>query len=222
MEKRGISFGLKKLTFTAALLATFGSNAVQAQDQGWYMGIGIGQSKAKQIASCSDLGALLTPSSSCSTEDTSSGKKLFGGYQFDQYVAVEAGYVDLGKFTLSASNNFPSPPPLFTASGSDTVKGYSVDAVGTWPITAEFALLGRIGVFRWTLEDSATASAVTTVSTSDKATGTGADFGVGAKYDFDKNMGVRAEFQRFKSIGNNTTGKSDVDLISASFVYRFR
>ena len=42
------------------------------------------------------------------------------------------------------------------------------------------------------------------------------------KYDFYKNMGVRAEFQRFKSIGDSTTGKADVDLISASVVYRFK
>jgi OOP family OmpA-OmpF porin len=100
-----------------------------------------------------------------------------------------------------------------------------VDAVGTWPITPEFAVLGRIGLFLWKLEASASiafSNPLTPCCTSETATGTGADFGVGVKYDFDKDMGVRAEFQRFTSIGNDSTGKSDVDLISASFVYRFR
>jgi OOP family OmpA-OmpF porin len=101
--------------------------------------------------------------------------------------------------------------------------GFSFDAVGTWPIDAQFGLIGRIGFFAWTLDDSATASGGgISASTSDKPTGTSLDFGVGVKYDFDKNIGVRAEFQRFQSIGNDTTGKSDVDLISASVVYRFR
>jgi OOP family OmpA-OmpF porin len=93
----------KKLTFTAALLVTFGSSVAHAQDQGWYMGIGVGQSKAKDVGSCSDLQALTPSTVSCSTKDTSTGTKLFGGYQFNQYVAAEASYVDLGKFTLSAS-----------------------------------------------------------------------------------------------------------------------
>jgi len=60
------------------------------------------------------------------------------------------------------------------------------------------------------------------LSTSDKPTGTSADFGAGVKYDFQKKVGAQAEFQRYASIGNDSTGKSDVDLISASIVYRFQ
>lgn len=214
-----------KLNFIAAILVTFGSSVVHAQDQGWYIGIGVGQSKAKDVGNCSDLQALTPSTVSCSIKDTSTGAKLFGGYQFNQYVAVEAGYVDLGKFTLSAS--VPNPSPFNSASATNKVSGFSLDAVGTWPITPEFAVLGRIGLFLWKLEAS-TSIAVppppppVQCCTSDNVTGTGAAFGVGAQYDFSKDIGVRAEFQRFASIGNDTTGKSDVELISASFVYRFR
>jgi OOP family OmpA-OmpF porin len=213
---------IKKLFFiAAALVVMLGSGGLYAQDQGWYMGIGIGQSKAKQVGSCSDLNGVLNPGFSCSIKDTSTGAKLFGGYQFNQYVAAEGSYVNLGKFTMSANGTVGATS--VTASGSDKPSGFSVDAVGTWPITPEFGVLGRIGVFRWTLDDSASVSGGgISLSTSNKPTGTSADFGVGAKYDFAKNMGVRAEFQRFKSIGNSTTGKSDVDLLSVSFVYRFR
>ena len=214
----------EKPVFTVALLlVTLGSSAVHSQDQGWYMGIGVGQSKAKEMGSCSDLNGVLSPGFSCSAKDTSTGAKLFGGYRFNQYVAAEVSYVDLGKFTMSANGTLFATSNPTTAVASDEPSGFSVDAVGTWPITPEFAVLGRIGVFRWILDDSASVSnSVFTVGTHDKPTGMSADFGVGAKYDFDRKMGVRAEFQRFTSIGNGTTGKSDVDLISASLVYRFR
>jgi OmpA-OmpF porin, OOP family len=216
----------KKLTFIAALLVAFGSSAVHAQDQGWYMGIGVGQSKAPDV-NCSDLDGSLgfpTAGASCSAEDTSTATKLFAGYQFNRYVAVEAGYVNLGKFTFSA--NKPTNPFGFTADVSDKASGFGIDAVGTWPITPEFGLLGRIGLFRWTLDASATLTTQfaggANGSASEKATGIDVAFGVGAKYDFSENLGLRAEFQRFKNVGNDTTGKEDVDLISASFVYRFR
>jgi hypothetical protein len=60
------------------------------------------------------------------------------------------------------------------------------------------------------------------IDVSNKPSGNSLDFGVGVKYDIDGNIGVRAELQRFQGIGNSTTGKSDVDSISASLVYRFR
>ena len=59
-------------------------------------------------------------------------------------------------------------------------------------------------------------------SASDKPKGVSLDFGVGVKYDFDRDIGIRGEFERFTNIGNDTTGKSDIDLISASILYRFR
>ena len=204
----------------AAVLLTLGSSVVYAQDQGWYMGGGIGQSKANNIGSCSDI---FDSVNSCSIKTTDTGWKLFAGYQVNQHVAFEASYVDLGTFAISGSGLIGGSAGVFNASGSDKPTGFSFDAVGTWPINAQFGLIGRIGFFAWSLDATANASnGGTSVSASDKPTGTSVDFGVGVKYDFDKNLGVRAEFQRFASIGNDTTGKSDVDLVSASVVYRFK
>jgi OOP family OmpA-OmpF porin len=219
---------IEKGLFAAVAVLMLGGNAALAQDRGFYLGGGIGKTKANNAGSCSDLDTVFLPGFSCSSNDTSTGWKLFAGYQFNRYFAAEAGYVDLGNFKISASGNFagpPFPPGPGTASGSDKAKGFSFDAVGTLPINEQFGLIGRIGVLAWTLDASTNAAqtnAVPTlsVSESDKATGTGLDFGVGVKYDFDKNIGVRAEFQRFKSIGNDTTGKSDIDLISVGILYR--
>jgi OOP family OmpA-OmpF porin len=216
---------IRKILPVAALLPALWAGAAQAQSQGWYIGAGVGQSKANN-ASCSDLSGVFDPGFSCSSNDTDTGWKLFAGYQFNPNFALEGGYVDLGNFKASASGTVAAIP--VTASGSNKASGFSFDAVGTLPVSEEFGLIGRIGVFAWTLDSTATASGGgvgppgTTASASDKPSGTGLDFGLGVKYDFNSVVGVRAEWQRFKSIGDDTTGKSDIDLLSASLVYRFR
>jgi len=210
----------------SALIAALACGTVQAQSQGWYIGAGAGQSKANNPASCSDLSGVFDPVNfSCTSNDTSTGWKLFAGYQFNPKFALEGTYVDLGNFKISASGSVIGLPA--TASGSDKASGLSFDAVGALPIGEQFGLIGRIGVFAWMLDSSANVSVPgaapgNSTSTSDKPSGVSLDVGVGAKYDFTQNVGVRAEWQRFASIGNSDTGKSDIDLISASLVYRFK
>ena len=219
---------IAKALIGSSLVIAFAAPAC-AQTQGWYIGGGIGQSKANNAGGCSDLNGVFLPGFDCTSNDTSTGWKLFAGYQLNEHLALEAGYVDLGNFKISASGNFagpPLPPGPGTASGSDKATGFSLDAVGTLPINEQFGLIGRIGIFAWTLDASSSAAQTgavnpLSVSTSDKPSGTSLDFGVGVKYDFNRDVGVRAEFQRFQSIGNDNTGKSDIDLISASLLYRF-
>ena len=215
---------ISKALIGSSLLIALAAPAC-AQTQGWYIGGGIGQSKANNAGGCSDLSGVFDPGFSCTSNDTSTGWRLFAGYQLNDHFALEGGYVDLGDFKISANGTVLLNPA--TASGSDKASGFSFDVVGTLPINEQFGLLGRIGVFAWTLDASATATRSggipnPTVSVSDKPTGTSLDFGVGVKYDFYKDLGVRAEYQRFQSVGNDNTGKSDIDLISASLVYRFK
>lgn len=211
---------IKKLSFGAVALCMFSSwGEVHAQDQGFYVGGSVGQSRANDVGNCSDIFDIIN---SCSVKTTDTGWRLFAGYQFNQYVAIEGSYVELGTFTISGSGRIAGTPVFGNATGSDKANGISLDAVGTLPVNAQFGLIGRIGLFAWTLDASATASGVgISASTSDKPTGTSLDYGVGVKYDFAKNLGIRGEFQRFTKIGNDTTGKSDIDLISASILYRF-
>jgi OOP family OmpA-OmpF porin len=209
----------RKLLYIATVLIMFGSGEVCAQEKGFYMGASLGQSRANNLGSCSDIFDIVN---SCSVKSTDTGWRLFGGYQFNKHVAGELSYVDLGKFTVSGFGRVAGTPVFADASGSDKVNGFSFDAVGTLPIDVGFGLIGRIGLFAWTLDASASASGGISASTSDKPTGASLDAGLGVKYDFENNIGVRAEFQRFFSIGNDTTGKSDVDLISASVIYRFK
>ena len=214
---------IRQTGIATVLLAALAAPAL-AQDKGFYLGLGAGASKARDAGDCSDIFVASLPST-CSTNSTDFGWKAFAGYQFTESLALEAGYVDLGKFKTSGTGTVAFfPGPNTNASEDFHPSGFSVDVIGTLPFGNGFGLLGRIGVFRWTLKSSASASAgaFPIVSSTDKPTGTSVDFGIGAKWDFSRSLGARVEFQRFKSIGDEeVTGKADVDLLSASLLYRF-
>ncbi len=196
-----------------------------AQTGGWYGGAGFGNSKTKDDTTCSDLASVFDPGFTCSTDDTGNGWKVFIGNQFNKNAAVKFGYVDLGKFTGNASGNVTVPPTIaMTASGDIKTKGFNLTLVGSLPVTNEFALLGRIGLFRWDVDVSASASGGgVSAGASDSATGTDLTFGIGAQYDFTKIVGARVEWERFQDVGDkNTTGQGDIDLLSLSLVFRFQ
>ena len=47
-------------------------------------------------------------------------------------------------------------------------------------------------------------------------------FGIGGSFNITEKIGVRVEYEKFLDVGDeNVTGQSDVDLISASLVFRF-
>ena len=82
------------------------STALKAADgSGWYGGINNGQSMADidhgRISSGLLSGGFTT--TVINDDDRDTGYKLYGGYQFKKYFALEAGYFDLGKFEFTAT-----------------------------------------------------------------------------------------------------------------------
>ena len=70
---------------------------------------------------------------SITDDDRHLGYKLFGGYEFDRYLALEAGYFDLGQFDFAANTI-----PAGTYRGNLKLNGGNVDLVGTLPLTRRF------------------------------------------------------------------------------------
>jgi OOP family OmpA-OmpF porin len=99
---------IKKITVAALLAAT--SFAASAAQGNFYAGADIGSSKFKGYSS-----------------DTSVG--VFGGYNFNQNVAVELGYRDLGDF-------------------GGSVKQTAVSVIGSVPVANKVAVYGRLGFNR--------------------------------------------------------------------------
>jgi OOP family OmpA-OmpF porin len=208
---------VQRIVAAALLLALACGACAQAPVQGFYLGAGAGLSKAQSPADCSaDPGITVT---NCNVEDKKTGWKAFVGYQLNKNLAFEASYADLGKFKTSLTISGISDVKV-----SDHPTVYGIDVIGIVPIGNEFGVFGRIGYFHFTLDAISTASVPLPGVTGDfneKVDGSGVTFGVGATWDFARNLGARLEYQRFPKIGNEDVGKSDVDLLSASLLYRF-
>ena len=179
-----------------------------AADTGGYLVGMVGQTKFNQDATDT------TGLTNASVKDTGTGIKLGGGYAFNRNLAVEGAYVDLGKATLSGTFGGNNVSATFKASGLVVV------AAGMLPLSNQFTLLGRLGVIDATVKADAS---VGNASASDKSTKVKTTFGIGVAYSFTPQFAIRGDFDRYSKLGDsNTTGESDVDMISIGVVYKFQ
>jgi OOP family OmpA-OmpF porin len=92
-------------------------------------------------------------------------------------------------------------------------------------VSDTLGVFGKLGAFNWELDYtcgkvSGTGGACTTPSAS--PSGTDLVYGIGMKYDFTKQTGLRVEWEQYKNIGDkNVTGEGDVDLISVGIQFKF-
>ncbi|QPF75549.1 porin family protein [Roseateles sp. DAIF2] len=127
-------------------------------------------------------------------EDTtfkSNGVNLYGGYLLNDNVSFEAGWRSLGSDTQFG----------------DKLKGSALQAsvLLSAPLSNSFSLFGRLGVSR-------VESKVTGPGLNEKDSETKGLVGFGARYAINKQIGLRAEFQK---------PHPDVKLISVGVDYRF-
>lgn len=200
-----------------AALAACGHAFAQDEAKGFYAGVSAGQSKFKGACD-SDSGIAI---SNC--KDTDTAWKIFGGYQFTPNLAVEIGYNDFGRISGDATLSLAG----FTFTGNSKIEAtaFELTGVGTLPLGHDFSLYGKLGVYY--AETKASASVTMTTppflgnSASQSDNNTNLTFGVGARYDFTRNIGVRAEWQRFSKVGSDQVGKGDIDVLAIGGLYRF-
>ena len=204
--------------FSLGALVAGASQAALADDAGWYGGVNAGQSRAT-IDDPRVSGGLLGggfATTSIHNDDHHFGWKAFGGYEFNRYFSLEAGYFDLGKFGFIANTL-----PLGTLHGVSKIKGVNFDALAMLPIGDRFSAFGRFGVnYADVKDDFAGTGAVAVIDPYRHKRAAHYKFGFGMQYDFTASVGMRIEAERYRiddAIGN----RGDVDLYSAGLVYRF-
>jgi OOP family OmpA-OmpF porin len=187
--------------FAAAVLGLGALMAVsQASAQGFYIGGSVGESDADEGNAIPDL------ITSGPVDGKDSGMKFFGGYQFNQNLAVELAYVDLGKATYSGT--FGGSP---VTGGSVKTSGLNASVVGTLPLNPSFSLFAKAGMFSW----EAKARDVTGGTPfSGKEDGGDLSFGFGGAYNLTKNFSLRAEWEQFEAIDK-------ISLLSVGVAYKF-
>ncbi|MCZ6802672.1 MAG: outer membrane beta-barrel protein [Proteobacteria bacterium] len=173
---------------------------VSAEEKGFFIGGSIGYSSIDTLSE-SDVNATLAAggiTATSSVDDSDLGWKIFGGYNLNQYFGVEVGYVDLGETELDIT---ATAPAAITASGGDEIDGFMFAGVARYPISEKFDVFGKVGGFVWDVEGAGTVtSGATTVAVSADEDGTDIMFGVGAEYEVMNNIGIRAEWERYKEI----------------------
>jgi OOP family OmpA-OmpF porin len=118
-----------------------------------------------------------------SVDDT--GFKILGGYQFHKNIAAEIAY------------------GMLIDKENVEVTTIEAVAVGIFPLTPAFSILGKLGFAQVDIE---------------APVGGGDDieltYGIGVQWDFTKSLGVRAGWQRYDS-------DQEVDYINIGVVWRF-
>jgi OOP family OmpA-OmpF porin len=204
------------LAVTAVTLSA--SAPAAAQDAGWYVGANLGQSAAKIddrriIDGLLDEGVEIT---AIKNNDRHFGYKVFGGYEFNKYFALEGGYFNLGKFGFTANTI-----PAAGLTGDIKLQGVNIDAVAMLPFTAQFSAFGRVGYHYDYAKDNFVGYGAIIVQDPERSRHSGDyKFGGGLQYLVTDSVGLRVEAERYR-VNDAVGNKGDIDLYSVGVVYRF-
>lgn len=167
-------------TLLAVLFGAAAFGAQAAENPGFYVGAGAGQSFVDE--------------SQYDDEDTAFS--VFGGYQFNRYFGLEAGYADFGK--LEPGDN---------GRALEANSAY-LTAVGTVPFTDKFSGYAKAGFHRWDLD-----TAIPGLTSTRDDSGSDPTYGLGLQYRFNDTVALRTEYSRFEV--------EDIDLDLAQLQVRF-
>lgn len=170
---------MKKIVAAALLSAIVTLPAYAAS--GAYAGIKVGHNRVGFNA--------LSKSS-----DTAYGVQL--GYQYNNNLAVEGEYTDLGKFSTATG-----------VTGKSDAWGLS--AIGILPLNDDFSAYGKLGIAR----------TGTSTSAGTGLNRTSATYGLGGQFDATPMIGLRLSWERY---GVGVTGENARDdLYSLGAVFKF-
>lgn len=186
-------------------------------DSAWYIGAGIGRTKAninqsKIINSLMDSGA---SSVLFNANEKDTAYKFILGKQLNKYFAVETGYFDLGKFNFNAVTTPPG-----TLNGEVGFKGINLDLLGQLPLSEQFSVYARFGMHYTKANANFTGNrllAVTNPSSSENKLN--AKIGLGMEYKLTQALAVRGEVERLR-VNDAIQNRGDVDFYSISLIYK--
>lgn len=190
-----------------------------AEESNWYIGGNLGQSRANiddERITSKLLGSGLA-SVSIADDNRHTSYKLFGGYQLNRNLALEAGYFNLGQFGYTATT-----VPAGTLTGKIKLKGLNFDVVGSMPVSEKFSVLGRVGLNYAQAKDDFTSTGAVPAPTTPSPGKSALNYkaGMGLQYNLGKSLGLRAEAERYR-IDDAVGNKGDINMFSLGLVYRF-
>ncbi|MFZ6748169.1 OmpA family protein [Undibacterium sp. Ren11W] len=183
----------------------------------WYIGGGIGQSRAnidedRIIRSLIDTGA---SSVTFSSDQRDTAYKLFVGKQLNKYFALEAGYFDLGKYSFNAATTPPG-----SLNGEVGFRGLNLDMLAQLPLSERFSIYARLGMNYAKTDSHFTGDrlfAVANPNSSDNKLNP--KVGLGMEYKITEALAIRGEAERYR-LNDVIHNHTDVDFYSINLVYK--
>lgn len=191
----------KLIHFVLAAALPFGSGICVAQEKRGYVGFGIGSTEADFNA-----GAV---SGSGSVRTKSGG--LYGGFDFTPHFGMQ-----FGSWWL-ASQDLPPATVGSSVYGNVTrdVNGYALQGTATWPVTERFGLIGKLGLFFWQSETTASVFLLST-KTIRRDSGASLTYGAGARLGLGAGWGLRVDYDAFEDVD-----QSRMHMLAAGAYFRF-
>lgn len=236
---------MKKTVLAIAIASSFASPVFAAEKSGYYLGFSAGQAdyddaydKHGNFAINAITANGLADSYNGSTFNTSSTDKdgiykIFGGYRFNKYLALEAEYTKFSdtRSNLSANSN---DGYRTTNSVDNELEGIGLKAVGLYPITDSFELKASAGLLRWKLDEKSNAVREVSLGDANETTtfrqgynsterGTSITVGLGANYNINQHFTLGLNWERINDVGEKrfAFGETDIDTYTASLQYNF-
>lgn len=208
---------------TVAAVASFAlAAAAEASADGWpYLGASGGYSVIDVDSKDISVGAVDSGFATAQTslDDTDTGWKVFGGWRFNEYFAVEGSFIDFGTAKFTTRTTGPDGVVDGEADGS----AYAVDIIAIVR-PAEWAdLFVKVGGFRWDV-DAKQAEIINGEASAakDDQAGNSVKAGIGASFMLSESVAVRLEAEGYFNVGDRKrTGDADIGFLSVGLSYGF-
>jgi OOP family OmpA-OmpF porin len=200
-------------------LASLVAASAFAQDSSYYYGgLSIGQSRATiddARITASLLGEGLS-TTAMSRDERDTAYRVFGGYQFNRYIGLEAGAFGLGRFGFRSTT-----VPEGTLTGQIKLQGLNLDLVGTLPLSERWSAIGRVGAQGAHAHDTFRGTgAVNVLNANPSKSEVNYKVGAGLQYEINPSFFLRGEVERYR-INDAVGNRGDIDVWSVSLVFPF-
>ena len=167
IEAKGRStMQFRKIVGTCTLAAVMTSGAARAEETGFYLGAGVGESQQ-------EAGVF-------SGHDTA--LKLFGGWSINKYFAIEGGYIDAGTRSDTIGN----------VDVDITSDGFLVEGLARWPLGNVIAPYAKFG---YAFYDTTLRNSIGNQSFSASESDSDFIYGGGLEFKTSPNFRLRVEYE---------------------------
>lgn len=208
---------LRAACVAGALAAAAPALAQSPSATGWYTGFGMGQSRLGFKTGDFAIG----PAGTVATfDDSNTAFKFFAGYRVLPWLAIEGGYDNLGRSSVS-----------YSGAGGTARLDYKVDAlkltgVGSFAFgNTGFSAFGKVGFGYARVRENTNnfPPVVARGELSDREWRITPVVGAGLQYQLPRGLALRAEYEHYNEVGDSPlpTGRARAGLWSLSLMYLF-